>query len=100
MGEGGIHHHPRDPREPRHPAYDRTVPGDDGTIWLREYPLPSDTVARWVLVGAGPQLEGRLSLPRSSSVLAGNADWLVVLTRDEMDAPVVEILRRGEASGR
>jgi hypothetical protein len=76
------------------PAYDRAVPGDDGSIWLREFPMPSETQARWVLVVDGFRPVGQVRLARSANVLAGDREWLLVLTKDAMDAPVVHVLRR------
>lgn len=76
------------------PAYDRVVSGWDGAIWLREYPAPEEADARWVLMSADAEFLGQLSLPRTTTVLDASFRWLITGQEDELDAPVVRILRR------
>lgn len=76
------------------PAYDRAVGGADGSVWLREFPMPSDARVRWMLITEGPTLAGQLWLPRADSVLAGDRSKLLLLMQDSMDAPVLRVLER------
>lgn len=75
------------------PAYDRAVPGNDGAVWLREYPRPDARDARWVLLAPSDELVAQVTLPRATDVLDGTLEWLVLLGSDEFDAPVVRVLR-------
>ncbi len=76
------------------PAYDRVVSGSDGSIWLREFPMPTENNARWVLIAGGSSVVGQLKLTRADTVLAADRNCLLVLARDSMDAPVVRVLQR------
>ena len=75
------------------PAYDLAIPGSDGVLWLRQYPLPQDTMALWVLIDDATVPRGTLRLPRSTAVQAASLEWLVVVERDAYDAPVVRVLQ-------
>ena len=82
------------------PAYDLAVPGPDGELWVREYPYPLDTMARWILIKPDGVPAGTLALPRASEGKAVGWGLVVVSETDEMDAAVVRVLEvRSGAEG-
>lgn len=78
------------------PAYDRIVSGWDGAIWIREYPAPESTDARWVLISAEDEWIGYVSLPRTTTLLDGSYDWMLLGLEDGFGAPLIRVLRRLE----
>lgn len=82
------------PSNPAVPAYDQAVPGGDGSLWLREFPMPGDTRARWLLLSSGQQIEGQISMTRNAEIIAGDQQRLLVLLRDTLDVQVVRVLVR------
>ena len=77
----------------RFPTYDRAVAGSDGIVWLREFPRPEEQEARWVLVSGDGTLAGQFIIPRDADVLSASPGWLLVLEEDELDAPIIRVLR-------
>jgi hypothetical protein len=78
------------------PAYDRIVSGWDGSIWIREYPAPGSTEARWVLMSADGEWVGHIVLPRTTTLLDASYEWLLTGLEDELGAPVIRVMRRLE----
>lgn len=76
------------------PAYDVTVAGTDGALWIREYPGPADEVATWFLVDSTMSRVAKASLPRSDTIVAASSNAVLVKSRDAMDTPLLLILRR------
>ena len=76
------------------PAYDVVVPTQHGGLWFRRYPKPSEAEATWVLMDSLARPVGQLTLPRNDSILAASESAVLVATRDELEAPILRILRR------
>lgn len=76
------------------PAYDQAVPGDDGSVWVREFPMPNDRVARWLLLLPSQGIKGQVSMPRDAKIIAADQKRLLVLSKDTLDAPVVRVFVR------
>lgn len=82
------------------PAYDRLLAGVDGSLWIRETPLASESSARWLLVNGSGTIQGYLRMPREASLEAGTEKLAVFVTRDEFDAQLVRIwIRKGLRDG-
>ena len=75
------------------PAFDEVITTPDGGLWVREYPTPLGRTVRWVRVDANGSVAGQVLLDRSSQILDGNSDYLVLLDKDQLDAHVVRILK-------
>jgi hypothetical protein len=76
------------------PAYDAIVPGADGGFWVREHPLPSDSVSIWTFVDSLGEEVGSTTLPREATILSGTENLVLVGTEDELGAPVLRVLKR------
>ena len=76
------------------PAYDVVVPTLSGDFWLRRYPMPTESEATWVVLDSLARPVGQMTLPRGDSILDASPHAVLVSTQDDMDAPVLRILRR------
>lgn len=78
------------PAADRVPAFEAIVGGEDGSVWLKRFTLPTDSVATW-LIADGAKLRGRLHLPLAETLTAGSRDMVVTVWTDELGAPVVSL---------
>ena len=72
------------------PAYGRLLLGDDGVLWVRDYPRPGET-AGWRAFDDGGGWIRSLVLPPGAELLDIGADWALVLTKDEQDIERVAV---------
>ncbi len=66
------------------PAYGRLLLGDDGVLWVQDYPRPGQSAAWRAFDGGGEEIRS-LVLPAEARLLDIGADWALVRTRDEHD---------------
>ena len=66
------------------PAYGRLLLGDDGVLWVQDYPRPGQS-AEWRAFDDGGEEFRSLLLPAETRLLDIGADWALVRIRDEHD---------------
>ena len=73
------------------PSFSDVVVGPDGRVLLREFaPLGRHANTWWILAPEG-EFKGRLRLPADATILEIGSDYLLVLRRDDLDIPRVEL---------
>ena len=79
------------------PTVSDLVADTDGGVWVGIYALPSDTTQTWLRF-EGENLTCQLEAPRAFRPTEGGSDWLLGVTRDELDVQSVELraVRRGD----
>ncbi len=87
------------PARARIPIYDEMLGDRSGRIWLRAFPEPEGVEARWLLLSTDGRFVGQWTLPRTTELLDASAEWMITLHEDELDAPVIEVLRRAPTGG-
>ena len=73
---------------PAFPAYDRVLLGDDGVLWIEDFPRPGEPSAWFVLDEEGERVRS-LTVPPGITLLDIGADWVLVTYRDAMDVEMV-----------
>ena len=78
------------------PAYRRFRVDTEGMLWVQEYDLPWDTVATWNVFDTGGRWLTNVDIPKRLSILDIGADYILGVTRDELDVERVDVhaLRR------
>ena len=72
------------------PAYGRVLLGDDGALWIEDYPRPAQQ-SEWYVVNDDGERTRRLDLPPGIVLLDIGADWVLVTYRDRMDVERVAL---------
>lgn len=67
------------------PPYERFFGDDFGNLWVGEYLLPGETMRTWTIIGPDGAATGRLTMPPRTLPLDIGQDWILGLTRDELD---------------
>ncbi len=62
-------------------------------VWIGEYVLPGETVRNYTIVDAEGRAAGRITLPPRTSPLDIGADYLLGLTRDDLDVEQLTLWR-------
>ncbi len=75
---------------PAFPAYDRVVLGDDGVLWIEDFPRPGEP-SEWFVLDEDGQRTRSLTVPPGITLLDIGADWVLVTYRDEMDVERVAL---------
>lgn len=67
----------------------------DGRVWAGNYRAPGapELVEAWVVFGDDGEPLGRLDLPEGVRLLDAEGDRVLVVVRDELDVPHVEVIR-------
>lgn len=82
------------PAEETIPAFAGLLVGADGTLWIREYPLPGEPKGqRWFRMGEDFRPDGWFDLPESSRFLAAGHGLLVSVAEDDLDVESVVVHR-------
>ena len=81
------------PRLERFPAYDRLRVDAAGNLWVRHFPKPGATEAKWVVFDGGGAMVGRLLVPMSTTLLELGADYAIVVETDELDVETVRVMQ-------
>lgn len=75
------------------PAFDLLVVGGQGSMWIRRFPFPDEETTTWIVLSSSGEPEGRLTLPIDDQIIAARADWLVLLSHDDLGSPIVRLVR-------
>ncbi len=73
---------------PAFPAYDRVLLGDDGVLWIEDFPRPGEPSA-WFVLDEEAERVRSLTVPPGITLLDIGADWVLVTYRDAMDVEMV-----------
>jgi len=74
------------------PTYDRLRVGMDGTICIRRYPSPEDTLADWFAIEQEGRTIGPVRMPLTARVLDVTKSEMLVSDLDSLGAATVSIL--------
>ena len=78
----------------RFPAYSEVHAAQDGTLWVREYDMPSDEgPVSWLLFNPRGGLLGELLLPKDSRFLDAGPDWVLLRHLNELEVERIELVR-------
>ena len=72
------------------PAYGQVVLGDDGALWIEDYPRPAEQ-GEWIVVNEDGDRTRSLILPPGTVLLDIGADWALVTYRDALDVERVAL---------
>jgi hypothetical protein len=62
-----------------------------GNLWIGEYLLPGETQRTWTIIGSDGKAIGRLTTPPRTLPLEIGPDYLLGLTRDELDVETLTL---------
>jgi hypothetical protein len=60
-------------------------------MWIKRYPLQSDSLQHWLRVSADGRVTTRVSLPKDLEVLDLRSDRVAVLRRDEFETEQIVV---------
>ena len=75
---------------PAFPAYDQVMLGDDGVLWIEDFPRPGEP-SEWFVLDERGQRTRSMTVPPAITLLDIGADWVLVTYRDEMDVERVAL---------
>ena len=75
---------------PAFPAYDQVVLGDDGVLWIEDFPRPGKP-SEWFVLDERGQRTRSMTVPPGIVLLDIGSDWVLVTYRDEMDVERVAL---------
>jgi hypothetical protein len=67
------------------PPYELFLADAAGNAWIGEYLLPGETTRTWTIIDPAGRAIGRLTTPPRTLPLDIGSDWLLALTRDDLD---------------
>ena len=73
----------------------------EAALWVQEYDLPWDSVATWNVFDPDGRWLTSLEIPKRLSILEIGVDYVLALTRDELDVERVALFPlHGRVTGR
>ena len=73
------------------PAYGPILMGEAGDLWVGAYAHPSQLSSRWDVIDSGGAWLGSVEMPEGFRPLQIGGDWILGLSRDELDVERVEL---------